>query len=124
MEQLLATGGHQLTGATDSGEVVLLEQGGRFLELLLQGAGCLQMVVISRPHTLPVEAEGTQANHRNTETGEHPGGDAVQPGHEGGLALNPPGREGTLEHLQGPGAARTTPGPIGRGREVETGPVR
>jgi hypothetical protein len=28
-----------------------------------------------------VEAEGTQANHRNTETGEHPRGDAVQPGH-------------------------------------------
>ncbi len=41
MEQLLATGGHQLTGSTDSGEVVLLEQGGRFLQLLLQGAGGL-----------------------------------------------------------------------------------
>ena len=80
MEQLLAAGGHQLTGATHSGEVVLLEQGGRFLQLLLQGAGGLQMVVVRRPDALPVEAEGTQANHRNTETGEHPRGDAVQPG--------------------------------------------
>lgn len=80
MEQLLATGGHQLTGSTDSGEVVLLEQGGRFLQLLLQGAGGLQMVVVRRPHALPVEAEGTQANHRNTETGENPRGDAVQTG--------------------------------------------
>ena len=80
MEQLLATGGHQLTGATDSGEVVLLEQGGRFLQLLLQGAGGLQMVVVRRPDALPVEAECTQANHRNTETGENPRGDAVQTG--------------------------------------------
>lgn len=124
MEQLLAAGGHQLTGATDSGEVVLLEQGGRFLQLLFQGAGGLQLVVISRPHALPVEAEGTQADHRNTETGEHPRGDAVQPGQQGGLALNPSSGEGTLENLQGPRAARTTPGPIGRGRVAETGPVR
>ena len=80
MEQLLAAGGHQLTGATDSGEMVLLEQGGRFLHLLLQGAGGLQLGVIARPHALPMEAEGAQANHRNTETGEHPRGDAMQPG--------------------------------------------
>ena len=124
MEQLLAAGGHQLTGATDSGEMVLLKQGGRFLQLLLQGAGDLQMVVICRPNGLPVEAEGTQPDHRNTKTGEHPRGDAVQPGQQGGLALNPPGGEGTLEHLQGPRAARSTAGPIARGGEAETGPVR
>ena len=124
MEQLLATGGHQLTGATDSGKMMLLEQGGRFLQLLLEGAGGLQLVVIRRPDALPVEAEGTQADHRNTETGEHPGGDAVQPGQQGRLALNTPGGEGTLEHLQGPGAARATAGPIAWGREAETGPVR
>ena len=124
MEQLLATGGHQLTGATDSGEMVLLEQGGRFLHLLLQGAGGLQLGVIARPHALPMEAEGAQANHRNTETGEHPRGDAMQPGQQGGLALNPPGGEGTLEDLQGPRAARATADPIGRRRVAKTGPVR
>ena len=124
MEQLLAAGGHQLTGATDSGEMVLLEQGGRFLHLLLQGAGGLQLGVIARPHALPMEAEGAQANHRNTETGEHPRGDAMQPGQQGRLALNPPGGERTLEHLQGPRAERATAGPIGRGRVAETGPVR
>lgn len=126
MEQLLTACGHQLTGATDCGEMVVLKQGGRFLQFLLQGPGGLQLVVIRRPNALPVEAEGTQANHRNTETGEHPRGDAVQPGQQGGLALNPTGGEGALEHLQGPRAARTrtTPGPISRGREAETGPVR
>jgi len=124
MEQLLAAGGHQLTGATDSGEMVMLEHGGRFLQLLLKSAGGLQLVVISRPHALPVEAEGTQADHRNTETGEHARRDAVQPGQQWGLALNPPGGERTLEHLQGTRAARATAGPIARGREAETGPVR
>ncbi len=104
--------------------MMLLEQGGRFLQLLLQGAGGLQLVVIRRPHALPVEAEGTQADHRNTETGEHPRGDAMQPGQQGRLALNTTGGEGTLEHLQGPGAARATSGPIEWGREAESGPVR
>jgi len=104
--------------------MVLLEQGGRFLQLLLQGAGRLQLVVIRRPHALPVEAEGTQPDHRNTETGEHARRDAVQPGQQGGLTLNPPGGKGTLEHLQGPRAARATAGPVARGREAETGPVR
>ena len=124
MEQLLAAGGHQLTGATDCGEMVLLEQGCRFLQLVLQIAGGLQLVVISRPHALPMEAEGTQADHRNTKTGEHARRDAVQPGQQGGLTLNPPGGKGTLEHLQGPRAARATAAPIARGREAETGPDR
>lgn len=124
MQQLLAAGGHQLTGATDSGEMVLLEQSGRFLQLLLQGAGGLQLVVVSRPHALPVKTEGAQADHRNTETGQHPRRDSVQAGQHGGLALNPPGGEGTLEHLQGPRAASATAGPIGRRRDAETGPVR
>ena len=124
MEQLLAAGGHQLTRATDSGEMVLLEQGGRFLHLLLQGAGGLQLGVIPRPHALPVEAEGAQANHRNTETGEHPRGDAMQPGQQGRLALNPPGGERTLEHLQRRRPATPTVGPIAAAGGADTVPVR
>ena len=93
--------------------MVLLEQGGRFLQLLLQGAGRLQLVVIRRPHALPVEAEGTEPHHRNTKTGEHACADAMQPGQQGGLALHPPGGEGALQDLQGRRASTPTPGRIG-----------
>ena len=113
MQQLLAAGGHQLTGASDGGEVVVLQMGSRFLQLLLQGAGILQLGVIASPDALPVEAEGTEPHNRNPKTGEHPGADAMQPGQQGGLALHPPGGEGALQHLQGCRASTPTPGRIG-----------
>ena len=120
MQQLLAAGGHQLTGTADGGEVVVLQKGSRFLQLLLKGAGGLQLGVIPSPDALPVEAESTEAHHRNTKTGEYPRADAMQPGQKGGLALHPPGGEGALQHLQGPRAPTPTPGRIGTAH----GPVR
>ena len=113
MQQLLAARGHQLTGASHSGHVVVLQMGSRFLQLLLQSAGILQLGVIASPDALPVEAEGTEAHNRNTKTGEHPRADAMQPGQQGGLALHPPGGEGALQHLQGRRASPPTPGRIG-----------
>ena len=124
MEQLLAAGGHQLTGASDGGEVVVLQMGSRFLQLLLQGAGVLQLGVIASPDALPVEAKGTEPHHRNTKTGEHPGADAMQPGQQGGLALDPPGREGALQDLQRHRPSTPTGGPIVTARGADTGAVR
>ena len=124
MQQLLAARGHQLTGASHGRQMMLLQKGGRFLQLLLQAAGGLQLRVIARPHALPMEAEGTQTHHRNTETREHPGADAVQSGQQGGLALDPPGREGALQDLQGHQPSTPTGGPIVTARGADTGAVR
>jgi len=124
MQQLLAARGHQLTRASHGGEVVLLKNGRRFLQLLLKGAGGLQLGVVPRPHALPVEAEGTQTHHRNTETHEHARADAVQPGQQGGLALDPPGRKGALEDLQGHRPSPATARPILTARGADTGDVR
>jgi hypothetical protein len=47
----------------------------------------------------------------------------MQPGHQGGLALNPPGGEGALQNLQGYRAATPTAGLIGTATGGEIGPV-
>ena len=124
MQQLLAACGHQLAGASHGGQVVLLQQGSRLLQLLLQGARGLQLRVIPCPHALPVDAEGTQPNHRKTKTRKHSRADAMQPGQKGRLTLDPPGGEGALQNLQGHGPSTATAGPIFTARGADPGAVR
>jgi hypothetical protein len=48
----------------------------------------------------------------------------VQPGQQGGLALDPPGREGALQDLQRHRPSTPTGGPIVAARGADTGSVR
>ena len=110
MDELGAARRDEFTGFSHRTEMVLFEQGGGFLQAVLESLGRFQFGIAVPPLVLPVQGEGAEGDHRQTEPGQRPAADAVQAGQPGGLALDPAGGEGSLDQAQGSGFL---PGPRG-----------
>jgi hypothetical protein len=57
MDQLFTAGGHKKTGATSHAEVVLLQDGRRLLQAVLQGFGGFELLKARGPLVLPVDGQ-------------------------------------------------------------------
>lgn len=101
VDQVLTVGWHQLAGPTDRPQVVLLQQCRRLLETVGENLGGLELGEVVPPLILPMQGQGAQSQHGETQSSQGPRGGAMQLGQPRRLTLDPPSRERPMDDLQG-----------------------
>jgi hypothetical protein len=81
--------------------MVLLEHSSRFLKTVLQPLGCFQFLKVLGPLALPVQGQAAQGQYGNTQTEQATISHPVQVAQPRGLFVGTPGRQRSLDQLQG-----------------------